>query len=509
MSDNTVDLYTEKLPIEGDVWFRGHQDKGGSLFNPSHPSLFPEEEGSNVLNSAAIDMGDISQEFAVFMDVTKMKALFQQELPDCLSGHWTLTDCQIQHPRYKTYLNPQSRDKSFLALVYHLNGINEQTQKADNRILYVKAFLGSRSYTQYLIACAEPHISQQNAVLHIAKVGMVGWFFPCDPALPWLSKVLDTELVRNYFADFLLLQKNTRPFVIKAITLHVINYRPEIRCTYRYDLKRLSGATQTLYGKTFADESGAEIHRRIAHLYPRTENNPESFVIPRLLGYDFTLHTLWMDGLHGKPLVDIINEHNADQLMASVARHLVDFHSANISGLDIISEDELFTEIQKKCVKLQNAYPDISSRIESLLYTLKENKPNASLNANRLIHGDFHIQQLLLLDDNRIALFDFDELAMANPLLDVANFCADLYSVNVPKGLTERLINHLFCTYKILSSDALNVSQFSWHLRVQLLTRAYRAYIQQKPKLEHLVTQFLIAAEIGYVDAYVDEERLI
>jgi Phosphotransferase enzyme family len=345
-------------------------------------------------------------------------------------------------------------------------------------------------------------------MLHIAKLGMVAWFFPYDPALPWLSKVLDKGFTRKYFADFLLLQKNAPSCVIKAIALSIINYRPEIRCTYRYDLKRLSGNTQTLYGKTFADGSGSEIHRRIAHLYPRTENNPESFVIPRLLGYDYTLHTLWLEGLDGKSLLDIINKQNADQLMASIARHLVDFHSAEISGLDVILEDEQFTEIRKKCTKLQNSYPDISNRIESLLYTLEEQKPDTTMNSMRLIHGDFHIQQLLLLDDNSIALFDFDELAMANPLVDVANFCADLSVLDLPKGLIERLTSRFFSAYKTLSSDALNESQFSWHLRVQFLTRAYRAYIQQKPNLEYLIEQFLIAAEIGYVGAFVDEKGL-
>ena len=487
---------------------RGDKHKQKNLFYSPHPSLLPEREGDKALNSSVIGASDISQEFAAFMDTAKMQAVFQQELPDCLTGSWILTDCHIQHPRYKTYLNPQSRDKSFLALAYHLKGINQQTHKADDRILYAKVFLGLRSDTEYLKACSEIGYTQQNTVLHIAKIGLVGWFFPCDPALPWLSKVLNSDEIKNYFADFLLLQQNASAYVITAITLSIINYRPEIRCTFRYDLKRLSGATHTVYGKTFADESGAEIHRRIVHLYPRTENNPESFVMPCLLGYDYTLHTLWMDGLHGQLLVDGINEQNADQLMVNIARHLVDFHGVSISGLEVILEAEQFTEIQKKCAKLQKAYPDISDRIERLLYTLEEQKPDTALNSMRLIHGDFHIQQLLLLDDNRIALFDFDELAIANPLLDVANFCADLYSLSLPNGLTTKLINRLFCAYKYFSSDALNESHFSWHLRVQLLTRAYRAYIQQKPNLEHLIEQFLVVAEIGYVEAYGNEERL-
>lgn len=449
-------------------------------------------------------MNDASQEFADFMNTAKMLTLFQQELPDCLSGEWMLTGCEIQHPRYKTYLNPRSRGNSFLALAYHLEGINQQTHKAENRILYVKAYLGNRSHAEFLKASAESQASQHDAVLHMDKYGMIGWFFPYDPALPWLSKLLDKTFVRNYFTNFLLVQENTLPCVIKNIDLSIINYRPEIRCTYRYEFKRLSGSSQTLYGKTFADESGAEIHRRIAVLYQRAENNPESFVMPQPLGYDATLHTLWLEGLRGKALVDSIDQYNAKPFMTQLARHLVDFHRVTITGLDALLEDNQLAEIQKKCLKLQTAFPHLSGRIEAILIHLNSQKPDIPLADMRLIHGDFHIQQLLLMDDNRMALFDMDELVMANPLVDLANFSADLYTLKLGKHFTEKLIRLLFSAYKTLSECDINDSHFEWHLRVQLLTRAYRAYIQQKPDLEQLIDQLLVAAELGYVNKQRD-----
>ncbi len=454
-------------------------------------------------------MIDANHEFAVFMDAAKMKTVFQQELPDCSSGSWRLTDCQIQHPRYKTYLNPKSRDKSFLALAYHLEGINEQTHKADNRMLYVKAYLGERSQAEYSKACAKVNPSQQMTVLHIGKYGMVGWFFPCDPAFPWLSKVLDKEFIRRYFAGFLLLQQDAPACVIKAVALSIINYRPEIRCTYRYDIKRLSGSIQALYGKTFADEGGAEIHRRIAALYQRAQKNAGSFVMARPLGYDSTLRTIWLEGLDGKPLLESINKQNSAMLLAQLARHLADFHRTSLTGLGVLSEDEQLVEIQKKSAKLQAAFPALATRIEAILIKLKAQKPGLGLDSMRLSHGDFHVQQLLLMDDNRMALFDFDELAMANPLVDVANFSADLYALNLGKHFTEKLISQLFTAYKALSDIEINDSQFEWHLRLQLLTRAYRAYIQQKPNLQQLINQFLIAAEAGYGNAYVAKERLM
>ncbi len=440
-------------------------------------------------------MSKPSQEFAMFMDSNKMRILFQHELPDCLTGGWKLTDCQIQHPRYKTYLNPKSRDKSFLALAYHLKGINEQTQKADERILYVKAYLGDRSHDEYLKARDLAKGSQQSAILHLDKYGMVGWFFPYDPALPMLDKVLDKAFAEKYLVEFLLLQQQGSSAIIRDIAINIINYRPEIRCTYRYDFQRLSGNKKTVYGKTFVDNKGAKIQHRIVTLYKHAENNPESFVIPSPLGYDENLNTLWLDGLSGQSLLEHISDKNADRLMAQLAGHLVDFQDVTMTGLAVISEEDMLVEIQKKVVKLQNVFQDLSIRFERLVNQLYCEKANLPLLANRLSHGDFHIQQLLLMKADRIALFDFDELAIASPLMDLANFTADLYALNLERGLTEQLINCLYNAYKNNFGEVLNDSHFIWHIRIQLLTRAYRCFIQQKPDLEQRVIQYLETAE--------------
>ncbi|ESS67577.1 putative aminoglycoside phosphotransferase [Methyloglobulus morosus KoM1] len=449
-------------------------------------------------------MSKPSQEFAIFMDSNKMRILFQHELPDCLTGGWKLTDCQIQHPRYKTYLNPKSRDKSFLALAYHLKGINEQTQKADERILYVKAYLGDRSHDEYLKARDLAKGSQQSAILHLDKYGMVGWFFPYDPALPMLDKVLDKAFAEKYLVEFLLLQQQGSSAIIRDIAINIINYRPEIRCTYRYDFQRLSGNKKAVYGKTFVDNKGAEIQHRIVTLYKHAENNPESFVIPSPLGYDENLNTLWLDGLSGQSLLEHISDKNADRLMAQLARHLVDFQDVAMTGLAVISEEDMLVEIQKKVVKLQNVFQDLSIRFERLVNQLYCEKANLPLLANRLSHGDFHIQQLLLMKADRIALFDFDELTVASPLMDMANFSADLYSLNLGNGLTEKLINCLYKAYKKISDDDLNDSHFIWHIRIQLLTRAYRSYIQQKPDLEWLVLGYLALAETFSLEKHAE-----
>jgi hypothetical protein len=290
-------------------------------------------------------MTNVSQAFSMFFDTGQMQALSQQELPDCLSGDWQLTQCQIQHPRYKTYLNPGSRSKSFLAAAYHLQGKGKQN-KAQDKILDVKAFLGERSQDEYKKACADFQGKQQNG----------------------------------------------------------------------------------------------------------------------------PLHTLWMEGLPGQPLVKVINADNADKLMLQIAKNLADFHHAELIGLDTISEDDLLSETQKKSVKLQKAFLGFSERINGVLLKLNEQKLQLPLLVNCLVHGDFHIEQLMLWDNDRMALFDFDELAMGNPLMDVANFFAALRVLKLEEHFAERLIKQLFNVYQFSSASVISAAHFEWHLKVQLLT---------------------------------------
>ena len=440
-------------------------------------------------------MNKPEQDFAMFMDAQKMQALFQDELPDCSSGDWKIIDCKIQHPRFKTYLNPKSRDKSFLALAYYLKGVNEQTKQTDERILYVKAYLAGRSQIEYQKACDQAKNLRPTTVLHLDKYGIIGWFFPYDPALPMLHKVLDRAFAENYLMKFLLLQQRGLSPVIRGLDIDIVNYRPEIRCTYRYDYQGLSGNKKTIFGKSFADNKGAEIQRRIVILNQHTKTYPGGFTFPPPLGYDENLNTLWLEGLAGQPLLEQLDETNARLLMVQVANNLLDFQSVKIPGLAVISEANMLAEIQKKILKLQNAFPSIAQRFENILTLLRRGQEDLPDLPCRLSHGDFHIQQLLWMKDKRIALFDFDELVLASPLMDLANFSADLYALNLGQVLTESLVNSLLCGYQEFSAEAVNEKVFIWHIQLQLLTRAYRAYIQQKPNLDQLVAFYLETAE--------------
>jgi Phosphotransferase enzyme family len=437
-------------------------------------------------------------EFSMFMDKEHMMCFLQRMMPTQLLQDFRITACDIQHPRFKTYINPASRDKSFLALVYHLKGYNENTKIEGSRILYTKAFLASRSHAVFEKACQDSHLAGQENIFHLPEYGLVAWLFPSDPAMHWLSKLLSPEYLSPYFSQLLLASDRDKPSVVTRIETEIINYRPEIRCTCLHRIHHLSRRIYPVYSKTYGDRHGREVFRRMVYLFSRARQKPESFAIAKPLGYEEIYRTVWMEGLTGQPVKDVINTDNAEQLIDKLAFALADFHTAEPGGLASISEQDLLIEIGKKIGKLKKAFPDYEQRLHALNVWLEQGLAALPSAPITLIHGDFHIEQLLWLEDGRLALVDYDEMALGNPLLDIANFCTDLYNHPFDSALVSFICRHFFTAYQKFCAFDLNVTQFNWHLRIQLLTRAYRAYIQQKPGHETLIGNFIHAAETGF-----------
>lgn len=441
-------------------------------------------------------------EFATFMDAAKMKVLFQENLPECINGAWVLSECSIQHPRYKTYLRPESRGKSFLSLAYHLSVKNTLTDGLESKILYAQAYRGNRSHSEFLKAQAAANTINQKSIVHIPDLGMVGWTFPYDPVLTGLPQLIDPLNSLNYFSRSGIYVPQTKPGELSKVTISVINYRPEIRCTLRYLLHNKSGPESVIYAKTYEDERSREIYQRIKTLWLRSLHACESFIIARPLAYDEALHTIWQEGMAGEPLLKSITIDSEYSLTKTIAKGLADLHQLQFPELEVITPDGQLSEAKKKSAKLIVAFPQFKNNLTCLIETLETHKPGSEAAPITLIHGDFHLQQLLLLETGRIALFDFDELALGDPMQDLANFSADLYNQDFDRQQIRGLIFNFVNAYRSATETRMNTERFDWHLRLQLLTRAYRAYIQQKPNLEQLVTQFLVAAEFGYVDKH-------
>ena len=418
------------------------------------------------------------KEFLVFTDANKMKSVFEQYLPGFYRNNANIAELSIPHVWYKTYRKDVS--KSFLTALYKLK-ITNAGQNFE-QMLYAKAFLQNRSQSEF-----RSHINSYltapkfgSAFSHIPKFDMVIWSFPNDPALPWLSELIEPEKVKKHLpfsAD--LLEK------ITDINIEVVNYRPELRCTTKYELHS-EQFSKTLFAKTFVEENGAEFFGRMKML--SEESHSEGFKIARPLAYDKALRTIWQEGLNGQPIVKIINKFNSQDIIEKIGRGLAALHHSKMYCANKITIEDHLSELRKKTDKLIREFPALQHQLETALRELERDQPEQT--SLQIIHGDFHINQLMLSNE-RIALFDFDEFAMGDPMQDLANFIADLYAQNFDAAFIASVSSNLIKAYQNQMNWHVSKERLDWHLRVQLLTRAYRSYWQRKSEVENSIRFYL------------------
>jgi hypothetical protein len=435
----------------------------------------------------------MAKEFEMFTDPESVKAVLQQRLPALAQGNLLIADCRILHLHCKTYLKKGSRGKSSLAAAYQLDIQNRATGERDPQIIFARIFLGDRSCEEYSRAVQQPLCPTAfgEPLVHLDDLGMVIWTFPNDPVLHSLPSVTNPDEVKNY------LPYGSFPAGISAkeiadVKVEIINYRPEIRCTARYRL-RCGSATLALFGKTFADGRGREIYQRMERLWQTRRQRAGEFLMPRPLAYNEEVKTIWQKELPGAPLAQIISRDNYRKLIADAAQRLAFIHQSDAPTSSRISLDDHLGEIRKKAAKLSLAFPAEQARLQKMAQTLERNLPRLSPAPDCLVHGDFHLRQLMV-HEGRVALLDFDEFATGDPAQDLANFIADLRSHRYDDGFVKAIAATLVEAYSRQTGGHLPADRLAWHSSVQYITRAYRAYLQQKPDLEDRVRYFIALA---------------
>ena len=93
-----------------------------------------------------------------------------------------------------------------------------------------------------------------------------------------------------------------------------------------------------------------------------------------------------------------------------------------------------------------------------------------------LIHGDFHPEQIWL-HEGRVVLFDFDEFTLGDPMEDLATFMLKLAQAGVAAELVSAWVDE----YAASAPRRFDARSLRWHLAVQSLVQASRAFVFQKP----------------------------
>jgi hypothetical protein len=357
-------------------------------------------------------------------------------------------------------------------------------------------FLGGRSREafQQLTDRGWSNPEPRQAVTHMPDLDMIVWRFPHDPGLPHLHRLMDLQAIGEYVPSEELsrIGMSGTPQVLAS---HVVNYRPEIRCTNRYEVfDPTHNSGYQLFGKTFRDGEGHSLNGRQEYFWNRSLEDPDAMAVARPLGYAASVNTVWQLGIPGSPLQQILDKSNYQYYLGATAKGLASLHRSGVAGLVIHSPADHLIEVRKKLVKLSAAIPHLAETCTAMQDHLEETAPSPSAIPFRPIHWDFHIHQLVA-SKGKVAFCDLDEMVVGDPVQDLANFMVDLHFRNLDKESVRLLAAELCRAYRLQVEWEVPLARLAWHANLQFVNKAYRSYLQFAPGFERTVEQIFRLAE--------------
>ena len=327
--------------------------------------------------------------------------------------------------------------------------------------------------------------SGPGAVAAVPPLDMLLWPWPADPGLPQLGELLDAPRALAWHGD-------------APAEVEVLRWEPEQRATLRY---LQQGAT--LYAKTFADERGARIHERFRHVWTLAQREPAAPAVAEPLRWHAATRSVWQARAPGVPLPDVLAAGCPAQLPGRLARALTTLHGCRIEGVETRHDAAHWIgEAWRRAQKIGRALPGLADRAVRLADALERTSLVLPPHPAGLIHGDFHAGQVGVDRDagGRIVFHDFDEFALGDPMEDLAAFVTRLPAGPAAAELGVRLV----AAYAQHAPWRFGRHRLQWHLALQALLQASRAFVFQLPGWRDEAARRLARAE-ALADRAVEE----
>ena len=306
--------------------------------------------------------------------------------------------------------------------------------------------------------------------------------FPLDLEMPALSMAADPELAGELLARIVRPSRRSR-FVEQWGGWEPIRYKPERRCVMRgvYRSPRWN-ADRNFYARFYAPGEGVrtqEWHRYFSIM------EASKVRVPRCLGYSARRRVLLLRGERGKALQSFFREPQnvLVEAVKTAAAALAHWHTL-APPPNAPAREGAVEGIRRARLAVESLGGGSSSAGE-LAGELEASVPAGGVRT--LIHGDFYYDQILLRH-GVTKFLDLDELAVGDPVEDIANFCAHVKLLAAQGDLDGSSSDWICCqfveAYEVAAERSIPVEIFRWHLSACLFKLAvlpFRKFVPNWP----------------------------
>lgn len=421
----------------------------------------------------------IFPQLATVTDPHAMKEVFQREFGGFLNGRLELENVAVMEVRYE----PEKK----CHVSYGLRLKDLTTGQTKRPICFATIEPGppwGDAAAKFAAAARDVQFQPKllPALHFMADLNMIVWAYPNDPKLKQLYRVVRKKELQEILSahwDNLKAPSETK---LKSIKSRRIKYVPRDRCTLRHRLLFDDAEKIVLYSKTLNRKTNGElIFKTIQTLWNSPLSQTGEFLIPEPLFFAPELNAIFVRGLQGINADEHLAALDLDQVAVQIGVGLAGMQQCHIAGIPHATADDVMAPILEAEAILGKFAADYLPRVEALTTALQEKYAHLPALPPAPIHSAFRLSQFLVVDD-KLALIDFDDFVLGNPITDVASFVAHLLYLPLKGELTtaqSRSAIRRFCaTYAARAPWGLPQEVFVWQTAAQLLGKQAKKCIR-------------------------------
>ncbi len=415
-----------------------------------------------------------------------------------LAADFHLIDCRIERIKYKPRKN--------CLVCYRLIFENRAGQKHE-QILSGRVYEPGGAASRFLKAQKEDLVDTKfiDPLLHFPDLDMVLWAFPNERKIRGLPFLNDPVFLQREIIPELMADRWGPDWELLEMTHSLVHYKPEDSCTVRVNtILRNSVAGETrpwvLYGKTFYNDQGKDIHNIMSDLWNSSYSSQEGIKMARPLGFLSEHNMVWQEGIPGTPL--FLENHNDPKFFRALeqsAKTIAKLHNTQI----VCHRTQLIWEVVKTLKEMEiligASCPSIHPALSRVVNWLVNEASNLEEGRMVTLHGDLHLKNILV-DDENIYLIDLDAVSLGTPSLDLGSFCAGIITLSMvngePWGIAEKKYNAFIDCYRKEAGWPIPDKDLKWHIIAALINeRAFRSLKGLKAGRLELVKELINTAD--------------
>jgi hypothetical protein len=445
-----------------------------------------------VQNAAMPEDAQLPQLQAV-MDGAAMQNVFQRRLPGFAEGRLRIDGLKLTRMTYTP--NKACR------ICYTLRVHDMISGREGDQILFGKTAandeIENRREQAQRETCALPEFGP--ALYVLPELNFVLWGFPNDPTLKQLRQLFDKNALCGCFRKFWDRFHFPPNVKLNDVATELVKYVPELRCTLRHELRLDETGDPAVYSKTFSHKTGGEqIFKTMLACWNAPVCQSGEILIPEPLFLVDEMNTFFMRGLAGTNADENLAALDLDRLVAEIGVALAGIQQCHFEDLSECADQDAMSEVAEAEKVLGSFDAAYTPRVAAIAEALREKFPGLTKMPPAPVHSAFRISQFLLVD-GKLALIDFDDFLLGNPITDVASFVAHLLYLPLKGKITpaqsRSAIRHFCEAYAARAPWGLRADVFAWQTAAHLVGKQAKKCIKRtKQHYRDIVDQLLVLA---------------